>query len=232
MTCWPRKPVETTGYTMYIQCIHVHTLYRHVHTLYMGTTYFMHVPLSYIPLQTRLYHLHDPTYNASVQESALLYFRLHTGMYSLRMALAGGQLSCSTFTFSCTDITVHGLTMYKRWHTRMYVFLKKCYRKADHLPQPFFGSTSLNPACTEGQIPALALYEPIMKVVQASTNAVPQEDTALMYVRVHTCSYHLYTMYIHDMYNITLPWTKNTKRKLIAMLQLRIHDHLHNSQLP
>ncbi len=38
----------------------------------MGTTYFMHVPLSYIPPQTRLYSLHGPTYNASVQESAIL----------------------------------------------------------------------------------------------------------------------------------------------------------------
>ena len=52
-------------------------VYIHVDTMYMGTTYFMHVtvPLSYIPLQTRLYHLHDPTYNASVQESALLYMQ-------------------------------------------------------------------------------------------------------------------------------------------------------------
>jgi len=45
---------------MFRPCIYrVHTLYRHVHTMYMGTTYFMHVPLSYtIPLQTRLCHLH------------------------------------------------------------------------------------------------------------------------------------------------------------------------------
>ena len=39
--------------------------------MYMGTTYFMHVLLSYIPPQTRLYSLHGPTYNASVQESAI-----------------------------------------------------------------------------------------------------------------------------------------------------------------
>ncbi len=55
--------------------------------------------------------------------------RVHTRIYSLRMAVAGGQLSCSIFTFSCTDIAVHGLTMYSSWHTRMYAFLKKCYRK-------------------------------------------------------------------------------------------------------
>ncbi len=48
-------------------------MYIHVYTLYMGTTYFMHAPLSYIPLRTGLYHLHGPTYNASVQESAIRY---------------------------------------------------------------------------------------------------------------------------------------------------------------
>ncbi len=55
----------------------------------------------------------------------------------------------------------------------------------------------MNPACTEGLLNCtLALYEPIMKAVQASTNAVPQENTAWMYVRVHTCSDHVYIMYI------------------------------------
>ncbi len=28
------------------------------------------------------------------------------------------------------------------------------------------------------------------------------------------CLDHVYTMYIHDMYNFTLPWTRNTKKKL------------------
>jgi hypothetical protein len=34
-----------------------------------------------------------------------------------------------------------------------------------------------------------------------------------IYVGVHTCLDHVYTMYIHGMYNFTLPWTRNTKRK-------------------
>ncbi len=62
-------------YHVHTLYMHAHTLYRHVHSLYMGTTYFMHVPLSYIPLRIRLFHLHHPTYNASVQESALLYMQ-------------------------------------------------------------------------------------------------------------------------------------------------------------
>jgi hypothetical protein len=50
--------------------------------------------------------------------------------------------------------------MYKRWHTRMYAFLKKCYRKADHLPQPFLGSTSLYETCMYRRADSctLALY--------------------------------------------------------------------------
>jgi hypothetical protein len=96
----------------------------------------------------------------------------------------------------------------------MYAFLKKCYRKADHLPQPFLGSTSLYEPCMYRRADSctLALYEPIMKAVQASTNAVPQEITVLMYVRVHTCSDHVYTMYIHGMYNVT---SQNTKGNLM-----------------
>ncbi len=74
-------------------------------------------------------------------------YMVQTGMCSLRMAVAGGQLSYSIFAFSCTDIAVHGLTMYSSWHTLMYAFLKKCYRKADHLTQPFLGSTYLSEPC-------------------------------------------------------------------------------------
>ncbi len=66
---------------------------------------------------------------------------VHTRTYTLRMPVAGGQLSCGILPFSCTDsdITVHGLSMYRRWHTRLYAFWSKCHRKADHLPQAFLG---------------------------------------------------------------------------------------------
>jgi hypothetical protein len=37
-----------------------------------------------------------------------------------------------------------------------------------------------------------------------------------IHVRVHTCLDHVYTMYIHGMYNFTLPCTRNTKGKNIA----------------
>jgi hypothetical protein len=39
-------------------------------------------------------------------------YTVQKGMYSLRMAVAGGQLSCSIFAFSRTSAAVHGLTMY------------------------------------------------------------------------------------------------------------------------
>ncbi len=34
--------------------VHVHIVYIHVHTLYMGTTYYIHIPLWYIPLLSHL----------------------------------------------------------------------------------------------------------------------------------------------------------------------------------
>ncbi len=46
-----------------------------------------------------------------------------------------------------------------------------------------------------------------MKAVQATL-----KNTVWIYVCVHTCSDHVYTVYIHGIYNFTLPWTKNTKR--------------------
>ncbi len=53
-----RMAVETTGKNhVNTWHIRVHTVYIHVHTLYMATTYFMNVPLQYLPLLTRQYHL-------------------------------------------------------------------------------------------------------------------------------------------------------------------------------
>ena len=53
--CRPWKPVETTGYTMYIHCTYiVHTWFIHWHTMYMCTVYSMLVPQRQFPLWTRL----------------------------------------------------------------------------------------------------------------------------------------------------------------------------------
>ncbi len=42
------------------------------------------------------------------------------------------------------------------------------------------------------------------------------EYTAIfIYVCAHTCLDHVYIVYIHGMYNFTLPWTRNTKNKLL-----------------
>ncbi len=80
-------------------------------------------------------------------------YTVHKGLYSLWMAVAYGQLSCGNLPFSCPDITQHSLTMYIRSHTRLYAFLEKSYRKADHMPQPFLGSTDLYEQCMYRRIP-------------------------------------------------------------------------------
>ncbi len=155
----------------------------------MGTTYFMHVPLSHIPLLTRLYHLHDPTYNASVQESALLYMQ---GSYRDVLPKNG----CG------------------RWSAFLEHFYFFVYRHH----------------CTW-----LNHVQPLTYAYVRVFEEILQESwppTAILYVRVHTCSDHVYSMYIHGMYSFTLSWTKRTERKITAKLQLRTHNCLHNSQLP
>ena len=53
--CRPRKPVETTVYTMYIHCTYmVHIWFIHWPTMYMCTDYTMLSPLRQFPLRTRL----------------------------------------------------------------------------------------------------------------------------------------------------------------------------------
>ena len=70
-----RQLVIPYTYTCTNMYIHVHTVYIHVYTMYMSTNNFLHVPLGYFPLQTRLYRLKGATYNAIVQESAILCVR-------------------------------------------------------------------------------------------------------------------------------------------------------------
>ncbi len=128
------------AHTLYI---HVHTSYIHVHTLYIGIKYFTLEPLRYFPLLFCLYSLHEVLYYASVQESAFLYMQ---GSYRSVLPKNGsGRWSAFLWhlPFSCTDVTVHGESMYRRWHTRMYAFLKKC----------FWTRFWRNPACTERLIP-------------------------------------------------------------------------------
>ncbi len=62
-------------------------------------------------IRTRLNSLHTMLYYASVQESAFCTCRVHTGLYPLRMALAGGQLS-------------YGISS----KTRTYAFVTNCQR--------------------------------------------------------------------------------------------------------
>ncbi len=62
--------------------IHAHTVYIHVHTLYMANMYFMQVPLPYLPLHSRLYHLwhrYVPCYSTGIT-MFILPFRVQTSL--------------------------------------------------------------------------------------------------------------------------------------------------------
>ena len=106
-------------------------------------------------------------------------YTVPTCIYPLRMALAGGQLSCSFSHFRVQTCNIHCLAMYKIWHTSMYAFLKKCYRKADHLPEPFLGGISLYETCmyTLAYSCTLASSKGGTGTVQASMNCIPQGNT-------------------------------------------------------
>ncbi len=124
--------------------------------------------------------------------------RVHTRIYSPRMAVAGGQLSCSIFTFSCTDIAVHGLTMYSSWHMRMYAFLKKCCRKADHLPQPFLGSIYVYEPCMYRNADSctLALYVGSWRLY-SSGQFQPTGQPASQPGESKSCSQKDISVYVH-----------------------------------
>ncbi len=154
---------------MYIQCIYmyirctwvahvhtlyrrVHTLYRHVHTLYMSTTHFLNVPPRFIRACTAFLIVID---NAMVQEFAHLYIHCHA-VY-IPPKTSSGRWSAFLWHFHIFmyrhqyTLFIHCLTMFKRWRTCIYTFFSKCYRKADHLPEPFLGG--IYTVYTERQIP-------------------------------------------------------------------------------
>ncbi len=149
-----RHIVQTRLYTSMDSCLdnwlnHVHTLsyghtvYIRVHTLYMGTTYYMHIPLLYMPLHTGLYSLWNIyvlCYQTGVGHSVQIGFiQGYTSYIPPKNGLGKNGLGrwvafLSIFTFSCTDINIHSISMHRCWHISIYVILKICYRKATHLP--------------------------------------------------------------------------------------------------
>ncbi len=81
-----RMAVKTTDWTMHIHCIYVYIqciyiyMYIHIHTLYMGTTYGMHISLLSLPLHASLYslwHRYIQWYHTGI------YHCVHTGIYLL-----------------------------------------------------------------------------------------------------------------------------------------------------
>ena len=162
--------------------------------------------------------------------------RVHTRIYTIRMSVAGGQLSCSILAFSCTDIAVHGLTMYSSWHTLMYVFLKKRYRKADHLPQPFLGSTYLSEQCMhriadsctlELYVGPWRLYRQVWRQFEGSSSRKYCMDVCLCIYMFRPCIYLVHTLYrhVHTMYMGTT-YFMHAPLSYTIPLQTRLY-HLH-----
>ncbi len=95
-----RQLVIPCTYIIYTCTYIVHTCRYSVYTC----TYNTFVPLRHFPLLS-LYSLHEVLCHASVQESAVLYMQCSHAYIHLKNA-------CGILPFSCTDITVHGLSMY------------------------------------------------------------------------------------------------------------------------
>jgi hypothetical protein len=57
------------------------------------------------------------------------------------------------------------------------------------------------------------------------------EHTICMHVSVHTCSDHLYTMFIHGMYKVML-LNKKYKKQKFAYVSVWLYNHVHTSKLP
>ena len=70
-------------------------------------------------------------------------YTFYKRLYSLRTALAYGQLSCAIFPFSCPYITQQRSTLFNSWQTRLNVFWKKSHRKADHMDTAILDSDRL-----------------------------------------------------------------------------------------
>ena len=174
---------------MYIRCtwvvyVHtlyrrVHTLYRHVHTLYMSTTHFMTVPPR-CACTAFLIVIN----NAMVQEFAHLYIHCHAVYKPPKNG--SGRWSAFLWHFHIFvyihqyTLFNHVQTMFKRWRTRMYTFFSKCYRKADHLPEPFLGGLYTAWQCMYrwANSCTIALSIPITKCVQASTNGIHEGNAS------------------------------------------------------
>ncbi len=69
-------------------------------------------------------------------------YTVQTGMYSLGMAVAGGQLSHSISSKTCTQAYVSCCTWFNHVQQLTYAKMQKCFRKADHLQQQFLRSLS------------------------------------------------------------------------------------------
>ncbi len=157
---------------VYIHTLYMGTVYVHLHTLYMGTTYYMHIPLRYMPLCAGLYcscNRYILCYRTGTGHSVHRGFR--QGYTSQEWSGQGGSIpvAFSLFRVQTSIYTVYWSS--KRWHTCIYVFLRKFYRKATTLPRPYLRGISLSETSLYRMADScmIALYIPITRAVQAST---------------------------------------------------------------
>ncbi len=105
--------------------------------------------------------------------------------------------------------------MYSSWHTLMYAFLKKCYRKADHLPQPFLGSTYLSEPCMcqiaysctlALYVGPWRLYRRVWRQFEGSYSRKYCMDVCLCTYMFRPCIYIVHMLYrhVHTMYMVIL----------------------------
>ena len=92
--------------------------------------------------------------------------------------------------------TVH--TLLNHVQTLTYAFFRKCYRKADYLPEPFLGGIYTAWKCMYrwANSCTIALLITIRKAVQARMHLTCIKCVVLMY-NVCTCLYNVCRMYIH-----------------------------------
>ena len=142
-------------------CIYIHFL---VHSMYVPGIYILWTSSKQVCTQTCIYihflslskefpswmpfvcvctHFVIGIDNAMVQEFAHLYIHCHAVYKPPKNG--SGRWSAFLWHFHIFvyihryTLFNHVQTMFKRWRTRMYTFFSKCYRKADHLPEPFLG---------------------------------------------------------------------------------------------
>jgi hypothetical protein len=146
--CRPLKPVETTGYTMYI-----HGSYMYIHGSYM------YIQCTWAPIILCMYHWGDfhcklvcnpfmiGLDSAYVQESAIWYIHCLEAYIHAKNHRGRWSAFLSLFVFS---VFIHCSASFNAVQQLTYVFKRfweKSHRKADHLPRWFLACIYASKQC-------------------------------------------------------------------------------------